>query len=202
MSTDFSCQNLDSGLRWRFPLRDYLEIRLHEPSRVLFLSCGPPVQRSQWLPYIGANNDSGAGTGYIATYDPSSKKVTKLTAIGFNSPRGLSPFGMDIVPSTHNPDDFTIYATKIRPPNVDLDSDLPPGIREVKRDEIRGSLPLIASPPPPSSLPLNLRLDSSLTRSRLHVRRKNVQTHPLRCSDMFSGVTVCNMSPRGWMRKL
>ena len=25
-----------------------------------------------------------------------------------------------------------------------------------------GSLPLIASPPPPSSIPLNLRLDSSL----------------------------------------
>ena len=85
---------------------------------------------------MGANNVSAAGTGYIATYDPSSKKVTKLTANGFNSPRGLSPFGMDIVPSTHNPNELTIYATNIRPPHVDLSSDLPSGIREAKRDEI------------------------------------------------------------------
>jgi len=85
---------------------------------------------------MGANNVSGAGTGYISTYDPSSKKVTKLTANGFDSPRGLSSFGMDIVPSTHNPDELTIYATNIRPPHVDLDSDLPPGIREARRDEI------------------------------------------------------------------
>jgi len=103
---------------------------------VLFLSCGPPALRSQWLPYMGANNVSGAGTGYIATYDPSSEKATKLIANGFNSPRGLSPFGMDIVPSAHNPDELTIYATNIRPPHVDLDPDSPPGIREAKRDEI------------------------------------------------------------------
>ena len=85
---------------------------------------------------MGAHNASGAGVGYIATYDPSSKKVTKLTANGFDSPRGLSAFGMDVVPSTNNPDEFTIYATNIRPPHVDLDTDLPPGIREAKRDEI------------------------------------------------------------------
>ena len=29
-----------------------------------------------------------------------------------------------------------MYTTNIRPPHVDLDSDLPPGIREAKRDEI------------------------------------------------------------------
>jgi len=62
--------------------------------------------------------------------------VTKLAANGFNSPRGLSPFGMDAVPSTHNPDEFTIYVTNTRPPFVELDTSLPPGIREAKRDEI------------------------------------------------------------------
>jgi hypothetical protein len=85
---------------------------------------------------MGTNNVSVAGQSYLATYDPSSKKVTKLTVKGFNSPRGLSSFGMDIVPSTHNPDELTIYVTNIRPPLVDLDMDLPPGIREAKRDEI------------------------------------------------------------------
>ena len=88
------------------------------------------------MPSTGAHNTSGAGVGYIATYDPSSKKVTRLTPNGFDSPRGLSAFGMDIVPSTNNPDELTIYATNIRPPHVDLDPDLPPGIREAKRDEI------------------------------------------------------------------
>jgi len=85
---------------------------------------------------MGASNASAAGTGYIATYDPSSKKVTKLAANGFNSYRGLSPFGMDVVPSTHNPDELTIYVTNMRPPFVDLDTTLPPGVREAKRDEI------------------------------------------------------------------
>ena len=43
---------------------------------------------------------------------------------------------MDIVPSTHNPDELTIYVINMRPPFVDLDLNLPPGIREAKRDEI------------------------------------------------------------------
>ena len=85
---------------------------------------------------MGTYNTSVAGTGYITTYDPSSKKVTKLTAKGFDSPRGLSPAGMDIVQSTHNPDELTIYVINMRPPFVDLDPNLPPGIREAKRDEI------------------------------------------------------------------
>ncbi|KAF9645860.1 calcium-dependent phosphotriesterase [Thelephora ganbajun] len=91
---------------------------LHEPSGVLFLACTPPASRSQWLPFMGTHNTSVAGTGYIVTYDPSSKKVTKLAANGFNSPRGLSPFGMDVVPSTHNPDEFTIYVVNMRPPFI------------------------------------------------------------------------------------
>lgn len=85
---------------------------------------------------MGTHNTSVAGTGYIAIYDPSSEKVTKLTAKGFDSPRGLSPGGMDVVPSTRNPDELTIYVINVRPPFVDLDPDLPPGIREAKRDEI------------------------------------------------------------------
>lgn len=85
---------------------------------------------------MDTHNTSAAGAGYIATYDPSSRRVTKLTAKGFDSPRGLTPFGMDIVPSTHNPDELTIYVINMRPPFVDLDQTLPPGIREAKRDEI------------------------------------------------------------------
>ena len=103
---------------------------------MLFLACAPLTSRPQWLPFMGIHNASGAGTGYIATYDPSSKKVTKLTAKGFDFPRGLSPGGMDVVPSTHNPDELTIYVINMRPPFVDLDPNLPPGVREAKRGEI------------------------------------------------------------------
>lgn len=85
---------------------------------------------------MGTNNASAAGAGYLVTYDPSTKKVTRLTAKGFDSPRGLSPFGVDIVPSTHNPDELTIYVINMRPPLVDLDPNLPPGVREEKRDEV------------------------------------------------------------------
>ena len=109
---------------------DCSEIILHEPSGVLFLSCTPPTRHSQWHPYAGGYNTSAADTGYVATYDPCSKKVTKLTATGSKSPRGLSPFCMDIVPSTRNPLEFTIYLINMRPPSVGLETNLPPGIRD------------------------------------------------------------------------
>lgn len=97
---------------------------------------------------MDTHNVSTAGAGYIVTYDPSSKKATKLTTKGFNSPRGLSPFGMDIVPSMQNPDELTIYVINMRPPFVDLDPNLPPGIREAKRDEIASALSKQQGPDP------------------------------------------------------
>lgn len=115
---------------------------------MLFLSCAPPAQRSKWIPGLYKYDTSAAGAGYIATYDPSSKKATKLTADGFESPRGLSPFGMDAVPSAHNPGELTIYVINIRPPFVDLDPNLPPGIREAKRDEIATALAKREGPDP------------------------------------------------------
>jgi len=107
-----------------------LEIILHEPSGVVFLSCAPPAHRSQWLPYLDLYDASAAGTGDIATYDPSSKKVTKLTVNDFKSPHGLSPFCMDVVPSTRDPLEFTIYLINMRPPFVGPDASLPPGARD------------------------------------------------------------------------
>ena len=125
-------EGLSLTLLWYSPL----EIRLHEPSGVLFLACAPPASRSPWLPFMGTYNTSAAGAGYVATYDLSSKRVTKLTAKGFDHPYGLTPLGMDVVPSTRNPDDLSIYIINMRPPFVDLDMDLPPGVREAKRDEV------------------------------------------------------------------
>lgn len=58
------------------------------------------------------------------------QKVTKLTASGFKSPRGLSPFSMDVVPSTRNPLEFTICIVNMRQPLVDPDANLPPDIRD------------------------------------------------------------------------
>ena len=56
---------------------------------------------------MGTYNAPAAGTAYITTYDPSSKKVTKLTTSGLESPSGLTPLGMDVVPSTRDPDELT-----------------------------------------------------------------------------------------------
>ena len=114
---------------------------------MLFLACAPLASRLQWPAFMGTQNASEAGTGYIATYDPSSKKVTKLTAKMFDS-RGLSPCGMDVVPSTRNPDELTIYVINLRPPFVGLDTSLPPGVREAKRDEIASARAKAEGPDP------------------------------------------------------
>ena len=139
-------------ISWLSDTLDFLsrsiESRLHQPSGVLFLACAPPASRSPWLPFMDTHDVSVAGQGYLATYNPSSKKVTKLTAKGFDSPRGLSPLGMDIVPSTHNPDELTIYVINMRPPFVELDLSLPPDIREAKRNEIASALSKKDGPDP------------------------------------------------------
>jgi hypothetical protein len=52
----------------------------------------------------------------VATYNPQSGKVTKLKTVNFNSPRGLSLHGMDVVPSSSNPSELWIYLVNHREP--------------------------------------------------------------------------------------
>jgi arylesterase / paraoxonase len=92
------------------------EIVLHQPTGILFLACSDPERRALWLPSMNNLNSSGASGGYIATYDPQTFRVTRLSLHGFDITRGLSTNGMDVVPSSHNQNELYIYVVNHRPP--------------------------------------------------------------------------------------
>lgn len=59
----------------------------------------------------GASNED-----YVATYDPATSQVTRLSTPDFNNGRGLSLHGMDVVPSSSNPQELFIYLVNHRIP--------------------------------------------------------------------------------------
>lgn len=95
----------------------FVEIVLHQPTGVIYLACSSLYSRSHWLPAIGSLNATGASNeDYIATYDPATSQVTRLSTPDFNNGRGLSLHGMDVVPSSSNPQDLYIYLVNHRIP--------------------------------------------------------------------------------------
>ncbi|KAG9103588.1 hypothetical protein FRC06_009722 [Ceratobasidium sp. 370] len=59
---------------------------------------------------------------YVATYNPSTRTVTKLEVSNFAEPRGLSVHGMDVVPDEHDANLLWVYLVNHRPP-LDLTAD-------------------------------------------------------------------------------
>jgi len=53
---------------------------------------------------------------YIATYDPATGAVTRLTFSDFPTPRGYSSHGLDVVTSASNPRELFVYAINHRKP--------------------------------------------------------------------------------------
>lgn len=95
----------------------YTEIMLHQPTGVIYLACSVPSSRSHWTPAVGRLNETGKSTrDYVATFDPATEKITRLTTAGFDSPRGLSLHGMDVVPSSVNPAELFVYLVNHRTP--------------------------------------------------------------------------------------
>lgn len=93
------------------------KVVLHQPSGVIYLACSTRESRTHWLPNTLTLNDTGASRAdYVATYDPKSQRVTKLKTLGFDSPRGLSLHGMDVVASTTNPSELYVYLVNHRAP--------------------------------------------------------------------------------------
>ncbi|KAH7339447.1 hypothetical protein B0J17DRAFT_655153 [Rhizoctonia solani] len=91
------------------------------PSGVVYLACAlSPESRLAWVPAIQHFNTSHLeGTpseDYVATYNPQSYEMTKLSIIGFTDPRQLNVHGMDVVPDEHNPDMLWVYIVNHRPP--------------------------------------------------------------------------------------
>ncbi|KAF5321192.1 hypothetical protein D9619_001339 [Psilocybe cf. subviscida] len=88
-----------------------------QPSGILYLACSKPSSRTHWTPAVGRLNETGASfDDYVATYDPKSRVVTKLTVRGFSSTRGLSLHGMDVVPSATDSDMLFVYLVNHRAP--------------------------------------------------------------------------------------
>ncbi|KDQ53530.1 hypothetical protein JAAARDRAFT_61245 [Jaapia argillacea MUCL 33604] len=93
------------------------KIILHAPSGLLYLACSTPSSRTHWTPAVLRLNETGMSqSDYVATYNPDTGKITRLTVLGFTSLRGLSLHGMDVVPSSSNPNELWVYLINHRKP--------------------------------------------------------------------------------------
>ncbi|KAF8647126.1 hypothetical protein AX16_006957 [Volvariella volvacea WC 439] len=93
------------------------KIVLHQPTGVLYLACSTPESRTHWLPASFKFDEQGASRDdYVATYDARSGKVVRLKLSNFNSSRGLSVHGMDVVPSASDPNTLFVYLVNHRSP--------------------------------------------------------------------------------------
>lgn len=93
------------------------KIVLHQPSGVIYLACSTLQDRAQWMPAVTKLNASGmSGNDYVATYDPQTNVIRRLTLSGFSSPGGLSLHGMDVVASEHDPSVLYVYLVNHRKP--------------------------------------------------------------------------------------
>ena len=101
-------------LTWCFV---FVEIVLHQSTGVIYLACSSLYSRSHWIPAIGSLNASGASNeDYVATYDPATSQVSRLKTPDFNNGRGLSLHGMDVVPSSSDPQELFVYLVNHRVP--------------------------------------------------------------------------------------
>ncbi|KAL0574958.1 hypothetical protein V5O48_007003 [Marasmius crinis-equi] len=90
---------------------------LHQPSGKLFLACSTLEGRPHWIPGSMALNASRRSEeDYVAIFDPASKGITRLALDKFDSKRGISVHGMDVVPSASNPKELFVYLVNHRVP--------------------------------------------------------------------------------------
>ncbi|KAF8160654.1 hypothetical protein B0H34DRAFT_697546 [Crassisporium funariophilum] len=93
------------------------KIVLHQPTGVLYLACSTPSSRVHWTPAVDRLNATGASReDYVATYDPKTSRINRLQVRNFESSRGLSLHGMDVVPSSSNPSELFVYLVNHRAP--------------------------------------------------------------------------------------
>ncbi|KAF9462475.1 hypothetical protein BDZ94DRAFT_1261459 [Collybia nuda] len=93
------------------------KIVLHQPTGILYLACSTPSSRTHWVPSMDQLNATGASfSDYVATYNPKNKRITRLEISNYNSYRGLSLHGMDVVPSSSNSKELFVYLINHRAP--------------------------------------------------------------------------------------
>ena len=90
---------------------------LHPPSGLLYLACSSPAKRQIWLPALRTlQDDNVVLDDYMATYDPATGDVTRLTFSGFPTSQGYGSHGLDVVPSSADPKELFVYAVNHRKP--------------------------------------------------------------------------------------
>ncbi|EPQ57522.1 calcium-dependent phosphotriesterase [Gloeophyllum trabeum ATCC 11539] len=110
------------GCRAEAELQACEKIVIHQPTGLLYLACSTPSSRTQWTPALSHLNASGMSRDdHVALYDPETSKVTRLQLRGYDSSRDLSVHGMDVVPSSSNPNDLFVYLVNHRRPRHGVD---------------------------------------------------------------------------------
>lgn len=96
-----------------------IEFILLDEHSTVYLACSRISGRPHWLPNTPHLNVSGKPTDdYVATYNLDTGKIVKLGLERFDSPRGISVHGMDVVPSSSDPNKLYIYLVNHRAPLV------------------------------------------------------------------------------------
>lgn len=92
------------------------ELVLHQSTGLVYLACSTPHNRIHWMPTLDRFNVSRPDLDYVATYDPITGAVTRLSLSGPLSPEGISLHGMDVVPSLDDPSLLYVYLVNHRIP--------------------------------------------------------------------------------------
>ncbi|KAI9572177.1 hypothetical protein HD554DRAFT_2015273 [Boletus coccyginus] len=90
---------------------------LHQPTGLVYLACSTPHSRSHWMPTLDRLNASGRSeVDYVATYDPLTDSINRLTFSGPLPSGGISLHGMDVVPSVDDRSVLYVYLVNHREP--------------------------------------------------------------------------------------
>ncbi|KAJ4486628.1 hypothetical protein C8J55DRAFT_508135 [Lentinula edodes] len=101
------------------------KIVLHQPTGILYLACSTPESRLAWTPAMGQLNAQNRSVeDYIATFDPTTSKITRLELQNYHSDQPISVHGMDVVPSSTNPNVLFVYLVNHRAPPREQDSEI------------------------------------------------------------------------------
>ncbi|KIK58931.1 hypothetical protein GYMLUDRAFT_202201 [Collybiopsis luxurians FD-317 M1] len=106
---------LDESACKRIPeLQACEKIVLHQSTGILYLACSNLQSRLRWNPPVELFDVEGkSANDYVATYDPVTSSITRLTLVNFDG--DLSVHGMDVVPSDI-PGEIYVYMVNHRAP--------------------------------------------------------------------------------------
>jgi len=91
------------------------KIILHQPTGLVYMACSFASKRRQWSPSFDRLNPAGAGSDYIAQYNPSTKQTIRMKFAGLE-PNRLSSLGFDVVTSSTNSSELWFYIINNRVP--------------------------------------------------------------------------------------